>query len=257
MLVFLIETPELRHNCINDNCKAVAATALMHRMDALREALVLGNHKKNNHMTIHLENSKVLIHSDDNHSELLCFSWQTTNTHQNELIHYNNLLIELAKKHGYRYVLFNSQKLKNVEQDNIMDLFLWSIEWYKKLANAGVEKAAYVVNQRSQYGQDRGGVKVNDLLTIEEAYTWLLGRESGNIIDSKLQEFAILSKMPMEEQIVSLDFEPDMILTLWKNYINDFLNRGKTFQTLNMQLEDEEVTNLARSIQMLELSRKY
>jgi hypothetical protein len=208
-------------------------------------------------MIIHIENPKILIHSDENHPKLLCFKWQATSIHQNDLIHYSNLLIELAKEHGYQYVLFNTKELRNVEQDDIMTLFQWSREWYGKMANAGVKKAAYLVNRRSQFGEEKDGLIVNDLLTIEEAYTWLLGRESGNIIDSKLQEFAILSKMPMEEQIVSLDFEPDMNLASWKSYINDFLNRGKTFQLLRMQLEDEEVGNLARSIQMLELSRKY
>jgi len=208
-------------------------------------------------MIIHIENSKILIHSDENHPKLICFKWQAISIHQNDLIHYSNLLIELAEEHGYQYVLFNTKELRNVEQDDIMTLFQWSREWYGKMANAGVKKAAYLVNRRSQFGEEKDGLIVNDLLTIEEAYTWLLGRESGNIFDSKLQEFAILSKMPMEEQIVSLDFEPDMILASWKSYINDFLNRGKTFQLLRTQLEDEEVGNLARSIQMLELSRKY
>jgi hypothetical protein len=45
MLIVLVLKPELRHNCINDNCKAVAATALMQGMDAMREDLVICNEK--------------------------------------------------------------------------------------------------------------------------------------------------------------------------------------------------------------------
>jgi hypothetical protein len=40
MLVVLIESSELRQNCINDNWKAVAAMVLMLGIDAMREALV-------------------------------------------------------------------------------------------------------------------------------------------------------------------------------------------------------------------------
>lgn len=122
----------------------------------------------------HVENSDVLIQSDENHPEILFFSWKADSIHQNKLIEYNNFLIELAQEHGYKYALFNSKNLRNVVQDDVMALFQWSMQWYRNMANAGVEKAAYIVNRRSQFGETKDGLKVNDLLTVEEAYTWLL-----------------------------------------------------------------------------------
>lgn len=122
----------------------------------------------------HLENTEVLIQTDEDYPNILRFTWQAVSIHQDDLIKYNNLLIGLAKEHGYRYVLFNSKELRNVVQDDVMALFQWSMQWYKNMANAGVDKAAYIVHRRSQFGEEKDGLKVNDLLTIEEAYAWLL-----------------------------------------------------------------------------------
>lgn len=82
-------------------------------------------------------------------------------------------------------------------------------------------------------------------------------RPSVNGHAASLERFVQLSKKTREDQTVSLDFEQDAILDLWNLHIVDFLQRGKTFEILKGRITDEEVTNLARSIRIIEITRKY